>query len=160
MVAVSGCLAEPIFCVITGGTWHRRQYGLDSVPIWEHCAYPPSKSASAAVGEALLLPATAHVAGDLGTTWRSDVEIHSFGDEPATVSLWLLVHGADNSASVSRELTIEPGRSRRLDDVLASEFGVEGQAALLVVPVDACGSLQLIAQSFLQRVAEVVGFLV
>ena len=85
-------------------------------------------------GEALYLGASAHLAGAAGTNWRSDVEIHSVGDEAAAVSIYKLDHGSDNSSPVSANLSLAPGRSMRLGDVLDSQFGFDGKAALMVVP--------------------------
>ena len=86
------------------------------------------------VGEAAWVVAAAHVAGAAGTNWRSDLEVHCWGDTTAAYEIELLEHGEDNSEPETRSYTLAPGASVRFDDVLASEFGFEGQAALRVTP--------------------------
>jgi len=116
-LALTGCKSDDyVLCNVMFGGW---------------CE--PPKSAAALPGQALYVNATAHVAGALGTNWRSDVEIHNLGDETSTCRIWLLEHGGDNSEPDHRELSLEPGKSERLGDVLASEFGEEGQAALILM---------------------------
>jgi len=100
----------------------------------EELVGPKAMGYSVSSGRALLVLAAAHVAGAQGTNWRSDVEVHSFGGVPATFTVYLLEHGADNSAPASREFTLGVGESLRLGDVIASEFGFEGQAALRIEP--------------------------
>jgi hypothetical protein len=92
----------------------------------------PGKSAVAAQGEALFIPAAAHVSGVLGTDWRSDVQVHNLSDETASVTIKLLIHRNANSSAPRTTLSIGPGESIRLVDILASEFGREGSAALLI----------------------------
>jgi len=96
---------------------------------------PKSRSANmsaAAPGDVLFVSATAHVGGALGTDWRSDLELHNVGDETAQVTIWLLKHGADNSSPESVQVTVPPGGALRLGDVLSGQFGLDGQAALVL----------------------------
>jgi hypothetical protein len=137
-----GNLMIDIACLLLGGhpgfdaggplSGNHKCYGLDQ-----------SKSGTASAGDVLYLAATAHVSGALGTDWRSDVELHNLGAEPALVSLWLLEHGSNNSSPTSVETTIEAGRSVRLRDVLAGHFDLDGQAALAL----SVGSSRIIATS-------------
>ena len=92
----------------------------------------PKKSAVASEGEVLVLSATAHVSGVLGTDWRSDVELHNLSDTTASLTIRLLIHRNSNASSPYTNLSISPGESVRLEDVLESEFGRDGLAALLV----------------------------
>jgi len=89
-----------------------------------------AKTSSLSSGAPLYVAASAHLAGQNGTNWRSDAEIHNLGDESAVVTIELLLHGADNSNPSSTAVNLAPGESRRLNDVLASEFGISGKAAL------------------------------
>ncbi len=129
VVTLSGCEAVPaLMCAVAGGqfVWGSGIYG---------CTFPSPKSAAASAGDALFVSATAHVAGAQGTNWRTDLEIHNLSDERADVRIDLLLHGADNSSPDHADLSLDPGESVRLGDVLATEFGVgEGQAALILRP--------------------------
>ena len=91
-----------------------------------------STQAAYAAGSILYLPAGAHAAGANGANWRTDVEIHNPGSSTASFTVQLLESGADNSAPTSHTYTLAAGRSRRFSDVLVSEFGFVGAAALRV----------------------------
>ena len=88
----------------------------------------------AAAGTSLYLEATAHVAGDNDTNWRTDVGLHASGHEDAVIRIELLRHGRDNANPAHAGLTLEAGQSVDLEDVLESEFGAAGKAALRVTP--------------------------
>jgi len=121
---VSACTDPKLtVCFLIGGTLD--QYTFECIP-------PRATSAAASAGEVLYLAAAAHVGGALGTDWRSDVELHNLGDEAAAVTIWLLVHGADNASPRSTQVTIEAGHSVRLADVLSGQFGTGGSAALML----------------------------
>lgn len=126
LLACTACLQE-IVCGISGGHWNLAEMRCEPRPFGK-------SSVAAGPGTPLLIGAAAHVPGALGTNWRSDVEVHSLGDEVAAFTLSLLEHGEDNGDPATRELSLAPGESLRLGDVLAAEFGFEGQAALLVTP--------------------------
>ena len=136
-------------CVVFGGNWTTYfvwTYG-ETVKVDEKCCRCEygggARTATASPGEVLYLAATAHVGGALGTDWRSDVELHNVGDDPAVVTVWLLMQGADNSSPQGTKLTIPSGTSVRLADVLAGQFGLDGQAALML----SVGSGRLLATS-------------
>lgn len=128
---LTGC-TDPAMsvCFITGGTYNIS----DSIYPVGSCVYPGSKSAVAAAGDALFVNAAAHVAGAQGTNWRSDLEVHNLGNEVADFRVILLEHGADNSEPDMVELTLASGLSMRLGDVLQAKFGIDGTAALVLVP--------------------------
>lgn len=145
LVATCGCLGSgqtlgdqlgEHLCFLGGGTWWPQTHDDLIGTTGPYCTGGDRhrKSATARPGDTLFVAASAHVAGAQGTNWRSDVELHSLGDEPAVVTLSLLVHGADNSSPQQRDLTLAPGASVRLADVLDAEFAFEGQAALVVAP--------------------------
>ena len=83
----------------------------------------------------LYLLAAAHAPGNNDTVWRSDMELQNIGHTGLTVTLEMLSRNADNSAPQSATVTLGIGASLRLDDVLATEFGVSsGSAALRLIP--------------------------
>lgn len=130
-----GCAAE-FFCAFTGGTWWEYPTGPNLPYLDPECLYLSGGKSSVAVGpgEGLLVAASAHLAGALGTNWRSDVQVDNVGDGTAEFDLILLKHGEDNSNPEVRELSLAPGESLRLSDVLVEEFAFDGQAALYLVP--------------------------
>jgi len=86
------------------------------------------------VGDPVYVPASAHVSGALGTDWRTDLELHNPGTATATYRIDLLKRDQDNSNPQSRTFTVQGGHSLRLVDVLWSQFGFSGAAALRIVP--------------------------
>lgn len=92
------------------------------------------KSAAASQGDVLFIAATAHAAGAQDTNWRTDLEVHSLGDETAVFRVIILEHGADNASSDYIEMNLPSGQSVRLGDVLFNRFSYNGSAALILVP--------------------------
>jgi len=119
---LTGCHKEDL-CWLKGWRWD---------DLANDCFQPTATRLAASAGEVLYLAASAHVTGALGTDWRSDVELHNLAEEPALVTLWLLVHGADNSEPQAAQMTVPIGASVRLADVLAGQFQLDGQAALML----------------------------
>lgn len=79
----------------------------------------------------LHLPAAAHVAGAAGTDWRTDVELHNPAEQgTTTVTIDTLLHGQANTAPPSLTYDVVASESLRLDDILDSEFGLDGTATL------------------------------
>ncbi len=101
----------------------------------ESCSSPDArKSAVASPGDVLFIAAAAHAAGAQGTNWRTDLEVHSLGDETAVFRVIILEHGADNLPSEYIEMSLPSGRSVRLGDVLFNRFSYNGSAALVLLP--------------------------
>jgi len=88
---------------------------------------------SSFAGEAVFVPAAAHVGGVGGTEWRTDLEVMARGSIQASYSVALLRSGQDNSSPQSSMFTLQPGASARYEDVVDTVFGVEGTGALRLV---------------------------
>jgi hypothetical protein len=87
------------------------------------------------VGEPVYVVAAAHLGGIGGTNWRTDLELHCWSDRAAAFKIELLEHGVDNSSpSHVKTFTLGSGKSLRLEDILANEFGFTGAAALRITP--------------------------
>jgi len=106
----------------------------------------PAATAAAAAGSALYVPAAAHAAGANGASWRTDLEVHNPGSSAASFTVQLLRRDADNASPVSRAYTLGAQKSRRFEDVLVSEFGTEGAAALRVAV--AAGSVLVTSRTY------------
>ncbi len=88
--------------------------------------------APAAAGQ-WYIPAAAHSLGAEGSVWRTDLVVHSYASATTTVTLTLLPQGADNSArDRTWQVTVAPGATLRIEDVLATAFAFDGTAALVV----------------------------
>ena len=90
----------------------------------------------AAATETLYVPAAANAEGANGTQWRTDLQVKAMGDTGATFTVELLVTGADNSTPPTVQQSLAAGESLRLGNLLGSEFGVTGTAALRVTATD------------------------
>lgn len=89
-------------------------------------------AAAATAGTVVFIPAAAHAAGANGASWRTDLEVHNPGSTTASFTVQLLRRDADNASPASRAYTLGAQKSRRFEDVLVSEFGTEGAAALRI----------------------------
>ena len=132
-LVLTGCGAggtQEFLCYFWGGQWDEdEETGIETCYGGKN-----DKSAAASSGDALIICATAHVAGAQGTNWRSDLEVHNLGDERAVFRVLLLEHGVGNTSPEEVELSLASSQSLRLGDVLHTEFGVEGSAAMILVP--------------------------
>lgn len=94
-------------------------------------------SGTTPAGQAIYLPAAAHVAGAAGTNWRSDVEIHNPGSTQARFTIALLKKDQDNGTPPGAAFTLDGGKTVRYGDVLAAPalgFGFSGSGTLRVTP--------------------------
>jgi len=128
LTGCGGSKGEELLCYLSGGDW------VDENIFYDSCLTYGEKSATASSGDSLIISAAAHVAGAQGTNWRSDLEVHNLGDELAVFRVLLLEHGVGNTSPEEVELSLAPGRSLRLGDVLFAEFGVDGSAAMVLTP--------------------------
>ncbi|MGV8042163.1 MAG: hypothetical protein AB2L07_19590 [Thermoanaerobaculaceae bacterium] len=128
-IATTGCGA--LICLGSGGEW-KPYADLWTTSQKEGCTFTKAAGTSASAGEVLFLSTSAHLVGALGTNWRSDVELHSVGEQTAVVRVVLLEHAADHSSPRWQDFVLEPGRSLRLDDVLDRQFDLDGKAALVL----------------------------
>ncbi len=86
--------------------------------------------------ELSMIPAAAHASGQEGTNWRTDVVLHNPGTRDASVVLYFLAKGRDNSDAVGHRVTVERQASLVLDDVVAGLFGLESGAGAILVASD------------------------
>ncbi len=84
------------------------------------------------------IPAAAHVSGYGGTHWRTDVEIKACGGSGAELRLEALLRDRDNTAPAAGTVSVADGQAVRLEDVLASRFGLTGAAALRITTLSGC----------------------
>ena len=85
-----------------------------------------------ASAQTLYLPAAANADGLNQTRWLTDLEIKAEGDDAATFVIELLESTRNNNDPLSVDGTVDSGECLRLGNVLESEFGFSGTAALRV----------------------------
>ncbi len=78
-----------------------------------------------------MVPASANVAGNAGTNWRTDLRLVNLENSAASVRIYLLRAGMDNSA-LDRfvDVTVPAGGQAQINNILASKFSFSGTAAL------------------------------
>ncbi len=92
---------------------------------------PQRVSGAVAAGHTMLLSAAAHTGGIAGTSWRSDVVVHSCGDAPARLVVSVLPTWPETSRPQPLRLgDLQPGTSTELPDLLDTLLGLQGTAAL------------------------------
>jgi subtilisin family serine protease len=81
----------------------------------------------------------AHVAGQNNTFFTSDLSLTNLSSGPRTVTLSLLPNFLSGSPATPSAITLQPGQTMTLADVLANQFGLSGNsgAGLLVHPSSA-----------------------
>lgn len=87
-------------------------------------------------GFAYVIPASAHAPGKEGTSWVSDAVLFNNEAGAATVDLWFLKKGQDNSAGEATRIML-PGRTAtRLVDFVLSVFGEDLASGALLIASD------------------------
>src|SRR6266540_2262492 len=61
--------------------------------------------------------------GAAGSDWYTSVWIHNPGGAPATVVAYLLVRNQTNPSPASQTIVVQPGETRRIDNVVETLFG-------------------------------------
>ncbi len=99
----------------------------------------------------------AHKIGFKNVNWRTDLEVCNPGPGRATYAIALLLRDTDNSKPTYRaQFTLDPGRTVRYPDILATVFGLsEGAAAVRVTPVS--GSVLVNSRTYNQLPAGTYG---
>ncbi|GBC80741.1 hypothetical protein HRbin09_01987 [bacterium HR09] len=80
----------------------------------------------------LYLLAAAHVQGTNNTNWRTDLVVNNVTSGVVSYKLCLLRRGTGNQNPVCKSFTLPGRQARRHQDVLFTEFGSEGAAALRI----------------------------
>jgi hypothetical protein len=61
--------------------------------------------------------------GAAGSDWYTSVWIHNPGTAPATVTAYLLLRNQTNPTPATQTITVQPGETRRIDNVVETLFG-------------------------------------
>ena len=94
-------------------------------------ATPATAGVASQLYDACLFPAVASAAGQGGTYFRTDLTlVNPYVYHPVEIQAWLLKNDQDNSAAVPVALTLEPGETIVVRDVVKSMFNFTGGASL------------------------------
>lgn len=91
-------------------------------------SFIPGASADAKATE-LTIPGVAALPTATGR-WQTDVRLYNAGAAPATTTLILYRQGS-GEAPLARELTVQPGETRAIDDILPSLFGLPSGGGMI-----------------------------
>jgi len=99
-----------------------------------------------------VVPGVAEVEGD-SAHWRSDLRVFNSGNAPQTATLTFLT----SSASISQQITLNPGEVKALDNVLQSVFGLTNVGGVLHVTTGNNAPLVITARTYDQTAHGSVG---
>lgn len=85
-------------------------------------------------GGALVVPGVAHLDGQGGARWRTELELLNHGSDDAACRLELLQQGQGNPDPRAATVAVPANQAVRLPDVLDTVFGASGSAAVRVSP--------------------------
>jgi hypothetical protein len=68
--------------------------------------------------------------GAAGSDWYTSVWIHNPGASPATVTAYLLQRNQTNPSPATQTIVVQPGETRRIDNIVESLFGVTAFGAM------------------------------
>jgi PKD repeat protein len=94
------------------------------------------QGAPAPGGSSLILPAVGRAPGANGTFWRSDVTLFNPNATSMHGSLRFLAAGSDNSSGATRAISLAPGQTSTIADVLSFVGLTSGSGALEVLWTD------------------------
>ena len=81
--------------------------------------------------DAYMVPGAAHLPGDQGTFWRTDVAIlNPYADHAVSVTVRFCQELRDNTGAPEHSYDIPAGGQLLLEDVVGQVFGVQGKGAL------------------------------
>lgn len=116
---VTNCASYEDSGAAAGAVWYYRVCSQNSAG---QSAYSNVASASDSDYD-LIIPAAAH-----NSTWRTDLNLLNPGSVPADVQIALLLMGKSNLAPATVNVTIPPGQTVRLADILGSTFTASNAA--------------------------------
>jgi uncharacterized repeat protein (TIGR01451 family) len=123
---------------------HAEDTAKTSIPVSISLTTPVSPGTqSSPASSAVVIPSVGHLAG-LGSQWQSDVRIANITAFSKKVQLTFNQGSASSSAVKQTTLSIDPGATTALDDIVRNWFGVgalgdSSNGVLTVQPLDAAG---------------------
>lgn len=93
-------------------------------------------AAFAVSAQTLIVPASANAEGANNTRWRTDLQVKAQGDAGASFTVELLKHRKANTDPLSVDFTLAANESLGLANVVDTDFGFTGTAALRITPTE------------------------
>jgi uncharacterized repeat protein (TIGR01451 family) len=116
---------------------------VKAVPVSINVVTPVSPALiSNPASNAVVIPTVGHLAG-LSSNWRSDIRIANVSTQTAAYQL-VLNTGDPSTAAKQTNISLEPGVTMALDDIVRKWFGIgslgeSANATLMITPLDATG---------------------
>jgi uncharacterized repeat protein (TIGR01451 family) len=123
---------------------HTEDTAKTSIPVSISLTTPVSPGTQTSpASSAVVIPSVGHLAG-LGSQWQSDIRIANITAFSKKVQLTFNQGSASSSAVKQTTLSIDPGATTALDDIVRNWFGVgalgdSSNGVLTVQPLDAAG---------------------
>lgn len=109
-----------------------------------------SPTGSPDLTEVVLVPAAANAAGSGTSFYITTLDVHNAGSTAAFFRLQWLPRGADNSSPTESDLfSLEPGATRRFDDVLGDAFGLSNAFGAVAIISDSA-DIEAVSRTFNQ----------
>jgi len=161
--SVTGTSQHASHTAVTATAWYSRVRAVLT------CAGSTSRSEWSNVGQTVVgppqptgdivyVPAAAHVTGNAGTNWRTDLEVHNPGATQARFTVELLKRDQDNSSPQAVTFTLDAGTCTRFADVLFSPgvgFGFTGAGTVRVTPY--AGTVMVTSRTYNDQTAGTFG---
>ena len=96
-----------------------------------------------AAGDEFYVTTAAHVSGASGTNWKTDLEVHNWGNTQASYTIALLKKDTNNSSPQTANYSLGGSQAARYVDAFSALFGFTGGGALRVT----CNSGSIIVTS-------------
>ena len=93
-------------------------------------------TAAVCSAQTLYIPASANAEGVNQTRWRTDLQVKATNSEPAAFTIELLESRQNNSDPAALDFTVAAGESLRLVNLVETEFGFTGTAALRITATE------------------------
>ncbi len=94
----------------------------------------------------VFVPAAAHLEGDGGSEWRTDVSIYNRTSQATSLSLWFFQRGGDSSSATCVDGgVLAAGTAVRLEDVVLRTFGVSAAGAVGVGAGGVCAEYLVVS---------------
>jgi hypothetical protein len=84
-----------------------------------------------------IIPAAARIAGASGSNWATDAVLHNPGTASISANLYFLQSGQDNAGAAPRPVTVNPGASLKIHDVVGSLLGLSSASGAIRVVASA-----------------------
>ncbi|MEN8163099.1 MAG: PKD domain-containing protein [Acidobacteriota bacterium] len=85
---------------------------------------------------AYVIAAAAHAPGLEGTQWVTDVVLHNPGPGTAEAFLWFMKSGQDNLGALGVGVSVAPGASQQIEDLVLSMFAENEAAGAILIGSD------------------------